>query len=148
MNYGHHYPAPANGMGDSDLASVAKAALGQAGKVAVRGVTVFGVPMLAHLLVFALVVVLPMVSVELWTATDAPEGRWVTLTALSGSVTCIGVICALAAPSGPVSAILSWWNQAAASLEESYAAAGVSSVVAGDGWTWPSWRRWRPRSSA
>jgi len=92
-----------------------------------RGATVFGLPILAHLLVFVFVVVLPTVSLELWLSTGVNEGRWAAVTVLSGSILCMATLFAFASPSSPHAAISSWWQQAAVSLEEAYEAAGVAS---------------------
>jgi len=94
---------------------------------ALRGATVFGVPILAHLLVFVFVVVLPAVSLELWSAAGVEEGRWAAVTVLFGSLLVIATLIAFALPSTPVAAIGSWWHEAAESLEKSYEEAGVAS---------------------
>jgi hypothetical protein len=91
------------------------------------GASLFGLPILAHLLVFVFMVVLPTVSLELWLSTGVNEGRWATITVLSGSVLCMATLFAFASPGSPLTAIGLWWQQAAVSLEEAYEAAGVAS---------------------
>jgi hypothetical protein len=93
----------------------------------VRGVSLWGVPVVAMLLAYVVVVVLPVTSLEAWLWTGISEGRWAVATTLVGWVICTVAVIAWAAPNSPVNAISTWWQQAGALAHESYEAAGVPS---------------------
>jgi hypothetical protein len=95
--------------------------------LALRGVALLGIPVLVYLLVYLLVVVLPMASLELWQSTGTGEGRWAAVTTLTASGLCMAALAAAASPRSPVEAVSAWWQQAGELAQESYEAAGVPS---------------------
>jgi hypothetical protein len=93
----------------------------------VGGVTILGLHFGVFLLAYSLVVVIPVVSVELWQRIRCPEGRWVAGTTLAGCVLCLATVVSLAWPEPPLGALTEWWQQAAATAEQAYQEVGVSS---------------------
>jgi len=95
--------------------------------LSVRGVSIWDIPVVALLLAYVFVVVLPVSSLEAWRRTGVSEGRWAVVTTLLGSLICTVVAIVWATPNSPVDAISTWWQQAGELAHDSYAAAGVPS---------------------
>ncbi len=93
----------------------------------VGGVTILGLHLGTFLLAYVLVVVVPVLSVELWQRIRCPEGRWVAATTLAGCALCLATVVGLAWPEPPLEALSEWWQQAAATAEQAYREVGVSS---------------------
>ncbi len=95
--------------------------------LALTGATVLGLPVVLFLVTYLMVVVVPVVSIELWRRIGCDEGRWAAATTAAGSLLCMALVMVLAWPAAPLDGLAEWWRQAAASAEESYRALGVSS---------------------
>jgi hypothetical protein len=95
--------------------------------LAVSDATFLGLPVWTFLAAYGAVVVVPAASLELWLAIGGSEGRWATLTTLSGTVLAVLAVTVAARPASPYDALAAWWGDATASMVASYRALGIAS---------------------
>jgi hypothetical protein len=77
------------------------------------------------LMAYALVIVLPAVSIEAWVRMRWNEGRWV-LWASMGALGCsLLAVAGVALPDSPILASERWWNESLAMVSEIYQSAGM-----------------------
>ncbi len=90
---------------------------------AIAGMAGFVVPLLGA---YLLLVVLPSVSIELWTRWQWSEGRWVAVASLTGATGCLVAVAMIAAPQTPMEAVSVWIRAASGEAGELYAAWGLA----------------------
>ena len=84
-----------------------------------------GLP-LVLLAAYGLIVVIPAVSVELWSRVEWSEGRWAAATAACGSAVVLAGMMAVTQPAGPVEAVAEAMRSAAVDAREMYGAMGFA----------------------
>jgi len=90
---------------------------------AITGMAGFVVQLLAA---YLFLVVLPSMTVGLWTRWQWSEGRWVAVAALTGAAGCLMAVAVIAAPQTPMEAVSGWLRAASADAGELYAAWGLA----------------------
>jgi hypothetical protein len=74
---------------------------------------------------YALLIVVPSVTIEAWVHWRWAEGRWVGVACLAALLASLAVVGAVAAPESPVAASEKWWNDNLLTVRELYASAGM-----------------------
>ena len=90
---------------------------------AVGGFAGFALPLLGA---YALVVVLPSASVDLWKRQRWSEGRWIAATTVAGLLAILVAVFAIAWPQQPMEAISGWMRAASEDAAKLYASWGLS----------------------
>jgi hypothetical protein len=90
---------------------------------AVGGFAGFALPLLAA---YALLVVLPSATVDIWLRWRLSEGQWVAAAVLIGLLATLAVVFAVASPQTPMEAIAGWMRAASEDAAELYAAWGLA----------------------
>ncbi|MEX1311678.1 MAG: DUF2232 domain-containing protein [Candidatus Sulfomarinibacteraceae bacterium] len=84
-----------------------------------------GLP-LVLLAAYGLIVVIPAVSVELWSRVGWSEGRWAAATVICGLVVVLAGMAVVTQPAGPVEAVAGAMRSAAVDAKEMYGAMGFA----------------------
>lgn len=84
-----------------------------------------GLP-LVLLAAYGLIVVIPAVSVELWSRLEWSEGRWAAATVICGLVVVLAGMAVVTQPAGPVEAVAGAMRSAAVDAKEMYGAMGFA----------------------
>ena len=90
---------------------------------AVGGFAGFALPLLSA---YALLVVLPSTTVDLWVRWRISEGQWIASAVLVGLLVTLAVLLAIASPQTPMDAIAGWMRAASEDAAELYAAWGLA----------------------
>ena len=83
----------------------------------------FGLPLLAA---YALLVVLPSATVDLWARANWSEGRWIAAATLAGLIGTLVVVATVAAPLTPMEAVATWMRASSEEIGELYSAWGLT----------------------
>jgi hypothetical protein len=83
----------------------------------------FALPLLGA---YALVVVVPSVTVDFWVQYRWSDGRWVAVATLVGIVASLSTVAAIASPLTPMEGVASWMRAASEDAAELYAAWGLA----------------------
>jgi len=90
---------------------------------ALGGFASFALPLLAA---YAMLVILPSATIEIWLRWRLSEGRWIAASTLVGLVATLAVVFVIASPQTPMEAIAGWMRGAAEDAAELYAAWGLA----------------------
>ncbi len=90
---------------------------------AIAGFSGFALPLLAA---YALLVILPSATVDLWVRAGWSEGRWVAVATLVGVFGALAALYAAALPQTPMEAVAAWMRASSEDIGELYAAWGLS----------------------
>jgi hypothetical protein len=90
---------------------------------ALGGFAGFALPLLSA---YALLVILPSATVDVWVRWRLSEGRWVAVATISGLLVCLGAVAAIASPQTPMEAVAGWMRAASENASELYAAWGLA----------------------
>jgi hypothetical protein len=90
---------------------------------ALGGFAGFALPLLAA---YALLVVLPSTTVDLWVRWRLSEGQWIVAATLAGLLATLAVVFAIASPQTPMEAISGWMRAASEDAAELYASWGLA----------------------
>jgi hypothetical protein len=91
--------------------------------VALGGFAGFALPLLSA---YALLVILPSATVDVWVRWRLSEGRWVAVATICGLLLCLGAVAAIASPQTPMEAVTGWMRAASNDASELYAAWGLA----------------------
>ena len=90
---------------------------------ALGGFAGFALPLLAA---YALLVVLPSTTVDLWVGWRLSEGQWIAAATLAGLLATLAVVFLVAAPQTPMEAVAGWMRAASEDAAELYSAWGLA----------------------
>ncbi len=94
--------------------------------LAVAAVGGFGPFPLALLTAYGLIVVIPAISVELWTKLGLNEGRWISITVYAALAVVLVGLTVVTMPAGPVDGVAEAMRGAAKDAKEMYGAMGFA----------------------
>jgi hypothetical protein len=90
---------------------------------AMAGFAGIGLPLLAA---YSLLVVVPSVTVDLWTRTKWNEGRWIAVATIVGLIGTLSAVATVAAPQTPMDAVATWMRTSSEEIGELYSAWGLT----------------------